>query len=269
MTHRLRRALPLAALVLAAPACAQATNCQLAATLEVYSFLAARALTSAETATVTREVKQHMDEAQPDDCANLKTLRGAMATKDPVAREQVRVAVHTALWFDPKMDAARKATLQRIAPVVVADDANKILVRRRAVEAFLSSVKFVAGQMGMTAPADTVAKQSAETRRAFSAAGTDIKTLVANQEGYDALLRRDWAKKGAAWRKQALGSRPADYQALQNATAKVQLALANDGRSRGGGGRYPWQERMDRFIDASSRGMVSSAVSSAMAGGRP
>jgi len=216
-----------AAPAVAAPPSAAASACAVEGIRQLYEFLSERPLTAPEKALLRRETLNRPADISPSECADLKKLSAVLGTKDAVLRAERRADIHNNVWFRLESSDQRRPLLQRMAPIVVEDRSRKVVIRRRAIEAFMASRAFIASNWGLTAPSSTVEREAAELRAEYRQSKPEVIQLIQYQESYWEALRRGWAGKPQGWRESMLAKlgRPKTRDDLDARTAQLQLAV--------------------------------------------
>jgi hypothetical protein len=194
---------------------------------QLYEFLAERPLAAPEKALLRRETLKRPADIAPSECADLKKLSALIGTKDPVLRADRRAGLHTSVWFGLDPGDPRRLLLQRMAPIVLEDRPRKVVIRRRAIEAFMASRAFTASRWGLAPPPVTLAQEVAELRSDFRQSKPEVVQFIQYQESYWQALRRGWMSKPQGWRQSTLAKlgRPKTRDELDGRTAQLQLAV--------------------------------------------
>jgi hypothetical protein len=261
---------------LAAPAWAQRPSpsaiCAANAELDIYRFIADRPLTGADEAAIRTEALRHPDEANPAACRTASEIHAKTLTANPVARARLKAAMETGYYLNTPPGDARLVLLQRYAPVVLADRGKKLVMRRAAMIAYFDTVRFVAAQFGEPVPPDSVEHQVALIRPKLATLSPTAVRALTYEEARDEILKRDWAARPPAWRRQVLaaaGERPTGYDAIQLAAARVQEAAVQRRIAAGDRNAGGVVAVARRGASVQATGLKVQALLGAVAAGRP
>jgi len=219
----------LAAILFAAVTPAQAATpaaCAVEGFWQVYAFLAGRPLSSAEKALLRTETLRR-DKIPANECKAFRKQTALLGAPNPVLRADRLADVQNVVWFALQPNDPRRALLSRVAPIVLEDRARRIVIRRRAIEAFMASRAFAASKWGLKTPVSTVEREVAELRSDYARTKPEVIQFIQYQESYWEALRRGWAGKPQGWRRTTLGKlgRPKTRNELDARTAQLQLAV--------------------------------------------